>query len=284
MRIGLFVLALLLVWLPIAGPIYWIWGEANFVALVTMPLLYGEFLFLTQAWGRLVYGHPRLLSRYGLEFSQRNFLDLLAGLTLGLGTVLALFGCMGLLGWLVWQPSRMPLVRLVPEALLMGLLIGLAEELLFRGWLLDELERDYRPGAALGINASAFALLHFIKPLAEIQRTWITFPALVLLGMTLVWAKRSHLRRDRLANVFSKDTHHGLLGLPIGLHGGLVWGYYLINVGHLVAYSGRVPPWVTGIDGNPLAGGLGLGFLGLLAGGMKLFSDWRQAEERQPTL
>jgi len=29
--------------------------------------------------------------------------------------------------------------------------------------------------------------------------------------------------------------------LPIGLHSGLVWGYYIINVGQLVEYSGQVP-------------------------------------------
>jgi hypothetical protein len=33
----------------------------------------------------------------------------------------------------------------------------------------------------------------------------------------------------------------------------------------LIKYTGRVPPWLTGIDGNPIAGGMGLLFLGILA-------------------
>jgi hypothetical protein len=65
-----------------------------------------------------------------------------------------------------------------------------------------------------------------------------------------VWAKRSHFQH---------------LGITIGIHGGLVWGYYILNVGQLVIYTGTVPPWITGIDGNPIAGLMGLFFLGILA-------------------
>jgi hypothetical protein len=50
----------------------------------------------------------------------------------------------------------------------------------------------------------------------------------------------------------------------MGLHGGLVWGYYILNVGELVKYSDTVPTWITGIDRNPLAGVMGILFLILL--------------------
>jgi membrane protease YdiL (CAAX protease family) len=56
------------------------------------------------------------------------------------------------------------------------------------------------------------------------------------------------------------------LGIPIGLHAGLVWGYYIVNVGQLIEYSNQVPVWVTGIDGNPIAGVMGLLFLSGLTG------------------
>jgi uncharacterized protein len=67
----------------------------------------------------------------------------------------------------------------------------------------------------------------------------------------------------------SKDR----LGLSIGFHTGIVWGYYIINVGELVRYSGSVPDWVTGINGNPLAGAIGLLFLSVLAVGMRQMSE-----------
>jgi hypothetical protein len=153
---------------------------------------------------------------------------------------LSLFALEGLLGWLEFQTPTLVLLRVIFEGLLSALGIGFAEELVFRGWLLDELQRDYTQKASLWIDAIAFAILHFLKPFKEVIRTFPAFPGLLLLGLTLVWAKQSR---------------KGRLGLPIGLHAGLVWGYYIINVGQLVQYSGNVSPWITGVDRNPVARG-----------------------------
>jgi hypothetical protein len=62
-----------------------------------------------------------------------------------------------------------------------------------------------------------------------------------------------------------KQWRRGRLGLPIGLHSGLVCGYYIINVGNLINYTGRVPDWVTGVNKNPLEGIIGILFMGGLA-------------------
>jgi uncharacterized protein len=64
-----------------------------------------------------------------------------------------------------------------------------------------------------------------------------------------------------IALVLAKYQHGDRLGISIGIHGGLVWGYYILNVGQLIKYNGQVPDWVTGIDGNPIAGVMGLIFL-----------------------
>ena len=265
-RLVLFLLALLLLWLPLAAPIYWLGRDPNSVSILTIVLLYGEFIFLLRFWGKHVYHQPRLLQQYGLERTQRNGVELLIGLATGTITVLSLFGLEGWLGWLIWQQPAVFLPQVILEGLIVAIAFGFAEELVFRGWLLDELQRDYRPRVALWVDAIAFALLHFIKPLAAILQTLPQFPALLLLGLTLVWAKRS--RRNRL-------------GLPIGLHSGLVWGYYIINVGNLVQYSGSVPDWITGVNRNPLSGIMGLLFLGVMAFWMR-----RRAliEKASPTL
>ncbi len=248
LRIASFLLSLLLVWLPIAIPIIFLVRDRNLVTILTMGLLFIEFLLLVNLWGKKVYRQPYLLKKYGLVRTRKNFLELLKGLNIGFVFTLSLFALEGLFGWVVWQNSD-NLPRKILEGLISALGIGFAEELVFRGWLLDELERDYRPGIAFWANAIIFASLHFLKPLNEMIRTLPTFPALLLLGLTLVWAKRG-----------SK----GRLGLSIGLHAGLVWGYYIINVGQLVQFSNQVPEWVTGIDKNPLAGVMGLIFLSIL--------------------
>lgn len=243
-------LALLLLWLPLAVPIYWLVHDQNLVNILTLPLLYGVFILLLRLWGKYVYHQPKLLRHYGLEKTGRNGRALLIGLAAGSIAILGLFLIEGWLGWLLWQRPKISLAKLILEGLVIALAYGFAEELLFRGWLLDELQRDYRPRAVLWANALIFALLHFVKPLPEVVRTLPQFVGLVLLGLTLVW---------------TKQAGGGRLGLPIGLHAGLVWGNYILTVGQLVEYTGRVPEWVTGIDGNPLAGVVGLVFLSAIA-------------------
>ncbi len=263
-------LLLLVAWVPFAAPVYaWV-PDPNWQSLLTMPVLYGLFLWLVGVWGQRVYGERGMLGRYGLQWNRANGQELALGLAIGYGSLFSLFILEGLCGWVVWRSPLMPWVRLIPEALLISLLIGLAEETVFRGWLLDELERDYRPPIALWANAIIFALLHFIKPLEVLMRLWWTFPGLVLLGLALVWGKR----RSRAPTARMTG---GRLGLPIGLHGGLVGGFYMINVGQLVRYTGQVPPWVTGLDDNPLASVLGVIFLAAIALAMYRWSHPAQA-------
>jgi uncharacterized protein len=263
LRILAFIMALLVIWLPIAAPIALSIPDANTVTLLTMPLLFVEFLVLIRLWGKWVHDDPRILKGYGLINSRQNGRECVAGLGLGFFSLMVLFWVQGGLGWLDWKMPTQPLVALVMVGLLVGLGTGFAEELVFRGWILDELQRDYSPPVVLWGSSLIFAVLHFIKPIAEVIRTSPQFFGLVLLGMALVWAKQSTHSLQWSAS--SLRHHQGRLGLPIGLHGGLVWGYYVINVGNMVAYSGRVPQWVTGLNNNPLAGCMGLVFLGAIA-------------------
>ena len=249
-RLGCFILALLLLWLPFATPIYLLVHDSNLVSILTMVLLYVEFIFLLRLWGKYVDREPQILRHYGLEISRPNGVDLLRGLAIGIISVLVLFGLQGAFGWLVWQQPHVLLLKVVVEGFIVGLGVGFAEELLFRGWLLNELQRNYSPSISLWTDAILFAGLHFIKPLEAIIHTLPQFPALVLLGLTQVWGKR---------------WRRGRLGLPIGLHGGLVWGYYVINIGGLIKYSGQVPDWVTGVNNNPLQGVMGILFMSILA-------------------
>ena len=254
-----FLLVLILLWLPGLTLIYLVMGSTqnledpgtkNLLSILTMGLLAIEFIALLPWWGRKVYQHPNLYSRYGLVFTRQNGLLLLKGLAIGSCFTFALFITQGLLGWLTWQSPRSPILQLLLEGSATALGTALAEELFFRGWMLDELDRDYSPTIALITDAGLFASLHFIKPISVMLASLPQFPGLWLLSTVLVIAKRQH---------------RNLLGMSIGLHAGMVWAYYVINVGNMVKYSGRVSDWITGINGNPLSGLLGLIFLGILA-------------------
>lgn len=219
----------------------------NSASIAAMALLFIEFLALVTLWGRWLYHHPWVLRRYGLVSTQKNGMEMLQGLALGIMSLIALFGIQGMLGWLTWASPSGQMSPVILEGLLVALGVGLAEELLFRGFILDELERDYPLTHSLWISSLIFAILHFIRPIQEMMRTLPQFPGLFILGLTLVWAKRSH---------------HNRLGFPIGFHAGLVWGYYIISVGNWIHYTHHVPEWVSGIDQNPLSGIMGLLFLG----------------------
>ncbi len=260
LRLGIFLIILVLIWLPLAIPIYLsIPDDPNLVTILAMGLLYLEFLFLLKIWNKQVLQISQWLDYYGLSFTHKTAINYLQGLSIGLIFCFSLFILEASLGWIRFQSSPFFLVKIILEGWLSASAIGFAEEVFFRGWLLTELDKDYSLKISLWLNSIIFATLHFLKPLEEIQRTFPQFPALVLLGLILVWAKRK--KRNQL-------------GISIGLHAGLVWAYYILNVGQLVIYEEKIHPWIIGIDHNPLAGIMGLSFLGLLAIWIRIF--WPQ--------
>ncbi len=267
LRLVIFLGCLGCLWLPFALPIYFWVDDPNTESLLSLPILYAEFIWLLRMWGQRVYEVPNLLWRYGVEFNRRSGQNWSFGFAIGCGSLLALFGLEGILGWVSWQSPSVSLVQVLLEGFLVAVAIGFAEELLFRGWLLEELQRDYSPTIALWTSAAIFAMVHGFRP---------QLPALLLLGVALVWAKRTY-GHEKIYLANSLQSHRqGRLALPMGLHSGLVWGYYGLNVGQMVVYTGQVPPWVTGLDRNPLAGLLGLAFMATLAWGLRSLSQRRR--------
>ncbi|MBE9156466.1 CPBP family intramembrane metalloprotease [Nodosilinea sp. LEGE 06152] len=262
-RIFVFLLLLALVWVPIALPLYAWLGTDGSLSVIPLILLYVMFMVWLMPWGHRVHGQAKPLCAHGLGTSVYHGRELAIGVVVGLVSLGLLFALEGWLGWLTWQPAPPALGRIALEGLLVGLGVGLAEELLFRGWLLDELRYDLGFTPALWASSTIYASLHFIKPWNVILKELPSFPGLLLLGLTLGWARQ-------------RTT--GRLGLAIGLHGGLVAGYYLIDVGDLAVYTQRVPEWVTGLNQNPLAGAMGVLFLALISAGIRYIpgaSRWR---------
>jgi MYXO-CTERM domain-containing protein len=148
-------------------------------------------------------------------------------------------------GQLSWQPRLM--APLVLNALLLGLGVGFAEELLFRGWLMGELSLLLGRQRALWLQAALFSLVHTRFNLPPLQLLGL-LAGLLLLGLALGLQRRAD---------------GGLLWGAIGLHGGLVGGWFLLVQG-LVQVSATAPSWLIG-PANPIGGLLGwLGLGGLL--------------------
>ena len=266
LRLLAFVGLLAAVWLPPYSVMRAIVTDSNTLSILAVALLFIEFVLLLRWWTKRVYRSSNWLSHYGLQPTGRNGRLLLVGLAIGSLSLMTLFAVEASLGWLCWQWPSLAFARIAVEGLLVAIGIGLGEELIFRGWMLQELERDYHPKLALAIASFIFALLHYTQPIegfiltllgmpfawSAVLQTLPQFPGLVLLGALLVKVKRAS----------QANLPH--LGLAIGLHAGLVWAYYLVNVGELIAYTQRQPQWVTGINHNPLAGAMGMLALTLL--------------------
>ncbi|AFY49452.1 CAAX amino terminal protease family [Nostoc sp. PCC 7524] len=182
------------------------------------------------------------------SFSEYGFADHLAmvssfalGFSLGLLSIAILFTCQSWLGWCSFEkPNIKQLAAICLPILLIALLVGGIEELVFRGFLLTELERDYPLWLAAVISSLIFAVLHLVW---EQRETIPQLPGLWLLGMMLVLARIS-------------DRNN--LGIAWGLHSALVWAIASIDTAQLVTYTGTVSEWWTGKNKKPLAGVTGI--------------------------
>ena len=122
--------------------------------------------------------------------------------------------------------------------------VGFAEELIFRGWLLEELKNLVGFKKALVFQALIFSLVHigFDIPFGEMI---CILTGLFLLGILLA--------------IFRIKDNDSLWGC-IGLHGGLVGGWFLVNNG-LFEISKDAPAWLVGPGNgntNPLGGFFGI--------------------------
>jgi membrane protease YdiL (CAAX protease family) len=176
---------------------------------------------------------------------------------LGIASLGALFGLESCFGLVVWHQTTQPWALLLLTGLVEGLAFALSEELLFRGFLINLWVETSGWRWAIFWSALIFAISHFIRPIEALIASWPQFPGLLLMGFILGSAR--YWLKDRL-------------GLGIGLHGSWIWGIYVLNVGGLVTYTGKIDPLWTGLNGNPLAGLLGLIFLGLIWGTVRLLT------------
>jgi uncharacterized protein len=132
----------------------------------------------------------------------------------------------------------------------LGLWVSTIEELVFRGFLWNQLQQDYAPWLAATIVSLLFAVLHLVWEGGKILPQ---LPGLWLMGMVLSLARWAD---------------QGQLGLAIGLHAGWIWTLASFDRWNLLHYPDHTAKWITGFDDHPLAGAMGLGFLLLTGAGL----------------
>ena len=219
-------------------------GEGQRASLAAIPAVLALVVSLPLRLRRQ-WGEPHPWRSLGVVGPWPAVLQALVRGLLKAATLLALVVVgLQLAGALSWPLQTSAAVLLNGLALALG--VGFAEELLFRGWLLGELELKFGRQRALWLQAALFSLVHtrFNLPLLPLLGL---LGGLVLLGLALGLQRRAD---------------GGLLWGAVGLHGGLVGGWFVLNQG-LIALQPATPSWLTG-PANPIGGLLGWLGLGLL--------------------
>jgi uncharacterized protein len=246
-------------WLPIAIPlaVRLKWKPTQPIAPdQKLPLLGSLYLLAPLVlWGMAGF-QPGAFASYGLCWDLSTLRSLGMGLTVGAVSLLGLFAIQAQLGWLTWRHSldRVTLGKTLVLTLLLGIWVSLTEELVFRGFLLNQLQQDtdwtVKAGLAGAIVSVVFALLHLVW---EGQEILPQLPGLWLMGLVLVLARW---------------TDQGSLGLAWGLHAGWIWAIASVDATEAISYTGKVSQWLTGWGGKPIAGAMGI--LALLLTGVLL--------------
>jgi len=239
-----FFLAWIICWLPIglflAKVLHWtpkqpIQEEQKIALLVSLYLLAPIILLLTNWLTNQSFASYGWIANFSIVYS------VLLGFGWGILSLAFVFGCQIYFGFCELKLSNL---KSVPSTLfsivLVALLVGGVEELVFRGFLFTQLEKIYSVWVAATISSLIFALLHLVW---ERRETTPQLPGLWLMGMVLVLAR---------------FADNGSLGLAWGLHTGWVWSIASIDTLNLVNYTDDKWSWITGKNKKPLAGVAGI--------------------------
>jgi membrane protease YdiL (CAAX protease family) len=216
--------------LLVAPPVATFWADVStlltvdgawFERSVHFLLYLVSVLLVTAAAARWLDRRP--LGSYGLRLDRAWWRDLVGGLTIGGALMTLIFLVEWALGWVsvnkllqIRIPS-LPFAVALLGPLVFFALVALAEELMFRGYLLRNIAEGFggeSPGPRNGLllawalSSALFGLLHIFNPNSSWASTLILVLAGLLFGLPMLLT--------------------GRLGLPIGLH--LTWNFFQGNV------------------------------------------------------
>lgn len=222
-------------------------GTANLdISIFTLILELVSILSVT--WIARRFLDRRSFRSLGFEITPRSWIDLAVGFAIPGLLMGAIFITELALGWTeferwVWQ--ELPIADVV-LGLLSGLLafvfVGISEEVLSRGYHLQNLRDGLNLPWAIMISSAFFAVLHASNP----NSSWISTLGILFAGFFLAygWVR----------------THQ--LWLPIGLHIG--WNFFEGNIFgfpvsglttfRLIQHQVTGPEWITGGAFGPEAG------------------------------
>ncbi len=231
-------------WL-IANPLLLIGVEKENISLIGTIFTFLLFVISMPKWFEIRWGLNQTWILLGININdkrEQRFIYFIKGFLYAIILLLLILIPLISNGWGYWTGRLSSQILL--NALLLIIGIGFAEELIFRGWLLEELKNQYGFKKACVSQSFIFSFVHIGFNIPFWQMVSILF-GLFLLGVLL-------------ALIRIKDDN--CLWGCAGLHGGLVGIWFLVNNG-LIEISKDAPIWLVGpgvINTNPLGGMYGI--------------------------
>jgi hypothetical protein len=229
----------------LATPIILLGLNKENLSLIGTIFTFLLFVFSLPKWFEIRWGLKNTWILLGVNKNNRNkklILYFLKGFLLSTILILLILIPIICMEWGIWIGELSPNIILNAIFLIIG--VGFAEELIFRGWLLEELKNQFGLKKAIIIQSLIFSIVHIGFNLPFWQMTSI-LTGLFLLGILL-----------SLIRLNDKNSLWGC----IGLHGGLVGLWFITNNG-LLFISKNAPIWLVGpgsINTNPLGGLFGI--------------------------
>ena len=240
------------------------------LSLTGTVLSFVLFLLVMPRWAALRWSEGQPWKRLGLVARKprarvKNVISLGIGLLMSTALIGLIVSLLVFTGNGSWRGNLE--IQAMLNCLFLALGVGFAEELIFRSWLWEELTKILGSRGGLLSQAALFSLVHTrfnlgFRPMLGL------LTGLFLLGLILALLRL----RDQ-----------GSLWGCIGLHGGLVGGWFLVHQ-NLLSIDPNAPIWIVGPGGpnaNPL-GGL-VAILSLTAIGSLLIRSTKPMHPRQST-
>ncbi len=211
----------------------------------------------------LTYGVVKVesisLAELGITWQASFFQSILFGYCLSIATLFLGYYLQLSFGGLEFKQKPEPESNLIitfSSLVVVSFVIGLVEELVFRGIIVYFLADDYGIWLTAIISGVIFALLHLVW---EQKNTIPQLPGLWFMGLILFYA--------RLIN-------DGSLGLAIGLHSGWVLILACVDTFDLFNYDSDIMGWLSGKKDQPLGSFIGLMILFLTLFCLFVANNW----------
>ncbi len=218
--------------------------SSNSLSIIGTVITFILFLSILPSWGSIRWKTNNLWKSIGLDF-ENKFTALkifFRGFMFSVFLIFILLLFLFIFGW-IDRVDNIKVIELL-NAILLIVGIVFAEEIIFRGWLMEEMVLLYGLRRGMILQSTIFSLAHYRSDIALLDLIPF-FVGLFLFGLVLT------LRRT---------IDRGSIWGCIGLHGGLVGIWYLFDSG-MVIFSIDTPYFLLGPSKNmvnPIGGVIGI--------------------------